>query len=153
MRLIGVFLISWLLLGVLVNARIESIRSFSFPVLTPKEGTYGPESLGTYWMKDSQVVFEAYNPLSSPIQLVSRVVWASNPCGDYPVFQSITDSFKGSIQVDEKARSFVLRTRLESNEIKEVRVKFSAVKCKIETDPRVFLGSIQAISSTWTDDN
>lgn len=147
--IIGIYIILWLTFGVIVHTLKDPVLTYSYPVLTPKEGTYGLEHSGFYWMGSDLIVFEANNPTSGPIRFVSSIALGSNPCGVTPVFDSSAGMSLQAIELLGEGRLMVIKTDLESRESKIFRVKFLAHRCKIESDPRVFLGSIEKISSTW----
>jgi len=120
------------------------------PIAYPVEGTYGLENDdGQYWMSSPNLVFELRNPLSVPIKMEVRVISGPNPCGiPTEVIAAKASSINSKWAIGNR-QSLVITSRLKAGGTAKFRVAYSGSSCLIDSDPRLFWGSIDKVTTTW----
>lgn len=112
----------------------------SLPGVYLERGSYGLEvSPDFYWIKDEVIRLRIENPTDSPLSASVRFAVGPTPCGVIPrvSFTTQTSANFETNHIQEWPIVFVRPKRHEA-----VTVKLQGEYCKIDSDPRKFLGSI-----------
>jgi hypothetical protein len=159
---IGAVVVFWLALGLFVRLTSSAViapveRSVNWvvensvkPIAFPVDGTYGLENeAGQFWMSKSNLVFILRNPLLVPIKLEARVISGPNPCGNPTRFVTAKVADAASMWIVEDDRTVLIASQLEAGGSSKIRLTYSGSSCLIDSDPRLFWGSVEKITTTW----
>jgi len=113
----------------------------SEPGLYAESGTFGVEFTPDFsWIRDSDLTLRIINPTKDPINARFAFVLGPSICGFVPSVSQMPNF----IRIDQGGRyGGTLKMRPET--AKRFKVKIENQPCKVDTDPRTFLGSLSQL--------
>lgn len=161
-NLVGILMIVWLAVGLIVRLNFETIplttpelstsipEKSTIPFAYPIDGTFGLENKeGLYWLSKPNVSFRIDNPLNSAVQIFILIEATASPCGFLPTIQTATIEGNHPENLKITGPSLNLTVDLLANSEVELRVRYKTERCVIKSDPRIFLGAIGKITTSW----
>ena len=158
----GLLIVLWLVVGIMVRLSTNSLEltnsksnsvvyaPVTIPSVIPLSGTFGLENTqGLYWLSGKEVVFKLVNPLEISVQLETIIINSQSPCGGMPRVKSAVVTNVPSAIITSTSSSFKGTVKMSARSQVEMRVLYHAKRCVISSDPRVFWGAINKISTSW----
>lgn len=132
--------------------RTQEFRAehFNSPSVLVKDGTYGLENDPSfYWIRNENLTFLIVNPTSKYLRADVRISLGPSPCHTPTELVSIRGDGKSDL-ISSLDRTMIHYTvKVFSRSQKTVSLKVRGTSCRVPSDPRVFLGSIQSIGLNY----
>jgi len=121
---------------------------YSSPQARILAGAGGIEFGQSAWLNGNDLVIEVINPLADQAKIHMQLKAGASPCGDMPAISLLPDSRKYAASGEGSGRYVV---EVPAKRVRQISFKVSGKKCAIESDPRLFIGSIAVPTvSDWT---
>ena len=119
---------------------ISTVNSLdTIPSVVIVSGTYGPEFQDSSWLKDNFLELRVVNPAEQKMELGIEIKLGRTPCGLFPKLSSRS---KHVTLMNSEIDVVLLRLFVGAQKMRIFRLGVSGKPCQVDSDPRIFLGSI-----------
>ena len=119
---------------------ITTVNSLdTIPSVTVVSGTYGLEFGDNSWLKGDFLELKLVNPAEREMELEIEIKLGKTPCGLFPKLSSSEDNVA---LMNSEIDLVHLRLVVGAQKMRIFRLGVSGKPCQVDSDPRIFLGSI-----------
>jgi hypothetical protein len=119
---------------------ISKVNSLdTIPSVTVMSGTYGPEFQDNSWLKGNFLELKVVNPAEQRNELGIEIKLGKTPCGLFP---KLSSGLKHVALTNSEIDVALLRLVVGAKKMNIFRLRVSGKPCQIDSDPRIFIGSI-----------
>ena len=114
--------------------------SFSTVYARVKSGAGAIEFDQNAWLTGGDLIVEIANTTVDDVDVVVGIKTGPSPCGDYVTVHPRLNTLK---ILKKSSNTYLISERIPFSSVMEITLRVTGVQCKIESDPRIFVGSVQ----------